>query len=339
MRAAIVALAVAAGCAQPAAVAPPPAKPIAVAPKPPPPPAKPQPIHADSPLFADLPSGSFALLAGNIYELQHWLDSAFGSAVLDLTDAVGMKSFRTWMTCFGAARGVRTASALAIADGRMTVRSVMLGITTADIVRCAHDAGFTVAVDPDGKYVRISFEMRGKMVSVSNLELRDHAIYGETPIVIGTPLPAPTRAELEADQAAAATSNMAGDEELIAIARAVDQQPMWFAASGKQSPWPAQFGAAHGTMDLRDGLHVVLDVEVIDHALREQMVAGITHAKQSAVVPQDMRDLLAGLQVAADGNAVHFAIDWTAAQVKLLSDYLAKMIGARRPSPSSQPAP
>ncbi|HEY1547241.1 MAG TPA: hypothetical protein VGG28_05455 [Kofleriaceae bacterium] len=88
-------IAMVAACAQPAAkpVVVPSPKPIVVAA----PPHKfvAPPVHADSPLFADLPSGGFAVLAGNIYEFQHWVESAVGEAFMDVTDAAGISSFRS----------------------------------------------------------------------------------------------------------------------------------------------------------------------------------------------------------------------------------------------------
>jgi hypothetical protein len=327
MRLALVA--VIAGCAAPKPVtAPPPAKPIAAAP-----PHKfvAPPIHADSPLIADLPSGGFALFAGNVYEFQHWVESAVGEAFMDVTDAAGISSMRKLMTCFGAEHDVRTASSIAQGSGgHLEMRSVMLGISMADVVRCNKDSGFGVALDRDGKFVRVEFAIQGKTFSFSQLELADHALYSQQMFGV-LPAPAPTRAELEADQSTAATHSMADAHDLLAIARAVDQQPMWFAMDGKLSPWPAQVAEAHGTIDFRDGFHVVIDAEVIDHALRDQMVAGVTALKQQKL-PPEAKALVDGLQLTDDGNMVHAVIDWSQAQVKSISDLLSKMIGARRKS-------
>ncbi|HEY1547240.1 MAG TPA: hypothetical protein VGG28_05450 [Kofleriaceae bacterium] len=233
------------------------------------------------------------------------------------------------MTCFGAEHEVRTASSITLGSGNhFEMRSVMLGISMADVVRCNKDAGFGVAVDRDGKFVRVELPIQGKTFSFAQLELADHSLYSWQ--LFGTvPAPAPTRAVLEADQAAAATKSMADAHDLLAIARAVDQQPMWFAMDGKLSPWPAQVAEAHGTIELRGGLHLAIDAEVIDHALRDRMVASVTALKQQKL-PAEAQALIGGINLTDDGNVVHATIDWTEAEVKSISDLLAKAIGSRR---------
>jgi hypothetical protein len=328
MRLAVVVVIAACAAPAPKPVAPPPAKPVVAAP-----PHKfiAPPIHADSPLFADLPSGGFAVLAGNIYEFQHWIESAVGEAFMNVSDAAGIVSFRKLMTCFGAEHGVRTASSVAQdSGGHLEMRSVMLGISMADVVRCNKDAGFGVALDRDGKYVRIELPVLGKTFSFAQLELADHALYSRQAFGV-VPAPAPARAELEADQATASTKSMADAHDLLAIARAVDQQPMWFAIDGKLSPWPAQLAEAHGTIDFRDGFHVVIDAEVIDHALRDEIVIGVTALKQQRL-PPEAKALVDGIQLTDDGNLVHGVIDWTQAEVKSISQLVAKMIGRRNPA-------
>jgi len=284
-------------------------------------------VDVDSPLFKDVPGNNIALFGGNIPKLQDWLQSTFSSAVENAAASVIGRGFKTWMECFAGARDLRTAAGLALVDGQAEIRTAMTGIGLRDLVRCAKESGFEANLDGDGKYLVIETAVRNKVVSLSYLELRDHAVYSRQRFVLGASSPLVTRAELEADQVSAATSSAADDKDLLAIAREVDRTAMWVAGTGRRTPFADKVGEAYGTFDVSRGLRVVLVAEIPNETLREQLINAYYSAKKhDDKLTPEQRALLGGVELRDDGGRLHLVVDWSEDQVVALMKTLAKAL-------------
>ena len=316
MRAALLAAtaAVLAGCG-----GAPPAAPASVASR--------APVVTGDDLLKDLPGGNLALIGGNYARLQRRLQGYFSRMMADASgdQAVG-DDFGRWVTCFRGLDGQHYYAALAQRDGSYELRSVTSGLTMARLARCAQQAGYRSELDPDGKYFSVELRVAGHTRSLGYLLLADGAVYMRMPLRLTPGGFRVSRAELEADRAAARARSAAQDTALLALAKTIDRSRTgWFVGSFDGTPAGTVVRVITGTIDLDHGLAIELTAELASGPLAAKIEDGLAQAKASTQqLPPALQDVVHGVTLQRDGRRIHATIALTFDQMSALVDAITR---------------
>lgn len=275
---------------------------------------------SEAALWKLLPASSTVVFGGNYLKLQRFMtDSALGKATRAMGTSVsaGMKD---WIDCFVGIQGVDVVGAVSIGARGGDMRMVMTGVSPAQITTCAGKAGFKVSPAPDGKFLSVDVPSPAGTHSQGYLQVAGGALYTRQGVALGGGAPAitpATRAELEADVAAAATASVTTNAALQAlIAKADRSKTMWFAGSAAGTPIADKLGEVYGALDLDHGVAADVTAQVLDAQLASQAEQGIQQAKQSVdALPAEVRDVVRGLELSRAGDRLRLKLTITDAQL------------------------
>ena len=284
-------------------------------------------------LLAHLPSGNVGLFGGNYLRIQDWLQSSAFSRVMGDLDKMspGMK---TWTSCFvDGARGVEMLGAVAYTGDELMMRFVMTGFGVDDVKACAQKAGYPVEVDPDGKFVAIGMATAMGPIRTGYLVLPDGALLTRTAMPMSSPgmvAVATTRAELEADAAAAAQGSAAEDTALVAeLARIDRDRAMWFVGDASSTPVGDKVGVLRGWVDIDKGIAFDVSVQVRDRGMADEIARGIPEMKKQAdMLGKDVGAVIRSIKFDRSGDRLRFALKITDPQLDRLMDQMAPFMGA-----------
>jgi hypothetical protein len=196
-------------------------------------------------------------------------------------------------------------------------------MTLDDLAGCARDAGWTAALDPDHAYVAITAAEPADRPH-GFLRLADGAVYGYTTPPRGAN---GTRAELEAEVAAAARANVAHSAKLAPIIERTDRsRAIWIAGTADDTSLAGKVGAISGWIDVRHGLALSVDAEVKDDRLATQAVDGFGSLQAgSLLLGSEVSAALEHVHLTRSGDHLRLAADLSATQLEALYSKLAKM--------------
>jgi hypothetical protein len=274
-------------------------------------------------LLKELPGGNVALIGGNYMKLQNFMQSSFGKMVRDVgTKVSGTDGMSTWMDCFAKFPNLKLIGGVAMTATGLEVRLLFAGISVTDVAGCAKQAGFTTAIDADGKFVSLDIPTAAMKVNQGYLALPDGSLYMRQSFGLGLAprLEPTTRPDLEADLAKVGKASAADDKALVELAGKVDHtQPFWFAGSGANTQLADKLGAIYGTIDIGDGITVNVTAQIKDHAKAEQIQATFDQMKKSRdQLPEDLRAVIDQLKLERSADDLHLYAKITAAQLELL---------------------
>lgn len=287
----------------------------------------------DAKLLADVPAGNTALFGGNYLRLQNFMQSALGGMLKNLATRGGAgPGFDSWMKCFLDFKNLRVVGGVAYQGDELDARIAMSGMSVQDIAGCAKRAGLPMKLDSDGKFISVELTMMGTTSSTNYLQLADGAIYTRQAMELGG-LPVmknASRADLEADVAAAKKASAASDKQLVAIAAKADHgKTVWFAGSGDRTELSAKVGEVYGAIDLGSGLAIDATVQVKDGALADKAEQSYKQMKEMVGdAPADIRSVLEALHLDRQGDHLHVTVKLDDAQLKALGSFLESMGGA-----------
>ncbi|HEY1555615.1 MAG TPA: hypothetical protein VGF94_12345 [Kofleriaceae bacterium] len=286
-------------------------------------------------LLEHIPGGNFAIVGGNYMKLQNFMQSSLGKMIEEVGAKVsGTDGMTKWMECFAKFPSLHLAGAIALRPSAVDIRMVFGGMKLANVIECANQAGFQTKVDPDSKYVSVSIPAAGTTIDQGYLALDDGSFYMRQSMVFTLPpsLGPSSRADLEADVAAAAKGNAADDKALLALANKVDRRrTFWFAGSALGTAEAKEIGDVYGTVDIDNGIAIDVTVQITDPALADKIETGVAQLKKMAdQVPGDLRSAIDGLQLQRDGDRLHVTAKITEAQLAAI----AKFGAAARVAPS-----
>jgi len=272
-----------------------------------------------------LPGGNFAVVGGNYMKLQNFMQSSMGKMVEQFSaQATGNEGASKWTDCFAKYPQLHLVGAVGRHEGGVDVRMVFTGMTLDNVTACAKDASFKTEVDSDGKYVRISIPSTMMTLEQGYLKLDDGALLMRQSMTL-SPRPAlapSTRADLEADLAAAAKGPSAADDKpLLQIANKVDRtRTFWFAGTAEGTAEASTLGDVYGTVDIESGIDLDVTVQIKEPALADRLEKGVAQIKQLAdKVPADLRSAVEGLQLQRDGEKLHVTAKVTDSQLAALA--------------------
>lgn len=292
------------------------------------------PVVTGDVLLKDLPGGNLALIGGNYARLERQLQGFFSRMVSDVSgDQATGDDFGRWITCFRGLDGQHYYAALAQRDGSYELRTVTSGLTMARLARCAQQAGYHFELDPDGKYFSVELRVAGHTRNLGYLLLDDGAVYLRMPVQLRPDGFHVSRADLEADRAAARARSAAQDTALLALAKTVDRSRTgWFVGNFDGTPAGSVIQVVSGTIDVDHGFALDLTADLASEPLAARIEDGVAKAKAQALqLPPALRDVMNGIAVQRDGRRIH-------ATIRLSFDQMSAMIDAiaprHRPAPS-----
>jgi len=272
-----------------------------------------------------LPGDNLALVGGNYMKLQNFMQSSIGKMVAQMgVDASGSQSMTKWMACWAKYPELRLVGAVGHHPGGIDVRLVFTGMTIENVTACANEATFTAKADPDGKYLSISIPATTITIDQGYLKLDNGALYmRQSMTLVPVPAIAPsTRADLEADLAAAAKGPTAADDKaLLQLANKVDRaRTFWFAGTGAGTSKETTLGDIYGTVDVEGGITVDLTAQIKDAALADKIEKGVGEIKKVAdKMPPELKSAIEDLKLDRDGDKLHFG-------AKITDDQLAALV-------------
>jgi hypothetical protein len=302
------------------------------------------PLGADDlALLKQIPGGNAAVFGGNYMKMQDFMNTSLGKGVEDLMHKGAQVSgselagdFHSYMSCISGLKSLRMVGAMSL-DRGLTLRIAMSGVTLKQIQACSDKAKQKTTLDPDGKFLVIdAFTPGGKVpTSFGYLALPTGAIVMRMGMSLpseGTPpnVTVATRADLEADAAAAAKNSAADDRALVSQLGTLDRsKTMWFAGSGKGTPLASELGNVSGTMDISNGLAVDFTVQITDAGIVDQVDQFMPKIKQMKdQVPADYRSIIDSIKYDKKGDQLHFAAVVSDAQIAKLMKEMSGLIGA-----------
>jgi hypothetical protein len=285
---------------------------------------------AEKDLFKQLPGGVSVVFGGNYKKLQKLMSGSLGKAVNDMASRLGPGTDK-WMDCWTEAKNMRLAGAATVMGTSFDLATVMTGMTITDLKACADKASFQATVDPDGKYIEITLPPPAS--AVGYLALPSGAVFGHEKMLLGgRPTMTPTtRAELEANVAAAAKSSALDDPKLADIVAKTDRsKDFWFAGSGATTPISDKLGEIYGTFDFSSGLAIDVTAQVTDSGVLDKLEDGVKQAKKSAdQMPGEMKNVIQAMQFSRKGDHVHFALKLSDEQISGVMKQLGMFGGMR----------
>jgi hypothetical protein len=187
---------------------------------------------------------------------------------------------------------------------------IFTGMKVADIATCAGKASYKTETDPDGKYISVELPApagkQGYLAAPNGaLYMRQSMIISAAPTVTGA-----TRADLEADLNAAASSNALSDTKIQALIAKTDRtKTMWFAGSGVGTSVADKLGELYGSFDLGNGFSADVTFQLLDKALLDKLEEGVAEIKKMAdQLPGTMKDAVQSLQFSRKADHVRFAV-------------------------------
>jgi hypothetical protein len=288
----------------------------------------------ESSLLATLPGGNVALFGGNYLRLQDFFQkSAFARLMGDMERmSPGMT---TWAECFidTGGRGLTMMGAISYDGGELVMRYVMKGFGVTEVQACAGKARFETSLDADGKFVSIEMPSAFGPVRTGYLVLPGGALLTRTamPFPPTTMKPvATTRADLEADVAAAARGNATADTMLTAeLARIDRNRAVWFVADASDTPAGDKLGLVRGWIDVDDGISFDLTVQLRDPSLAGEVARGIPELKKQAVMLGDeVGAVVRGLRFERKGDRLRFVLSINSRQLDALVEQMAPFMGS-----------
>jgi hypothetical protein len=273
---------------------------------------------SEAELLAHLPHDSALAFGGNFMRLQQTFARGPLGRMLGQLDAVA-PGLKEWTECFAGHEAMTMVGAVDFEGG---MRFIMKGISVDDLANCAKRAGYASNVDPDRKFIAITM---GEPVpqTLGYLVLPDGAVYGKQDMKAAfgrADRDAFSRPRLEADIAAVAKSNAAGNAELKAvIAKADRTRSMWFAGSAAGSSFGDKLGEAFGSLDLADGLRADIVVEVKDSRLARQVVDGLDDARKAAgMLSPELKSVLDAIDITRSGDRLRIVAKLSSRQFEAL---------------------
>lgn len=263
----------------------------------------------DKELFKFLPSGATAVFGGNYMKLQEFMTSTLGKATATMMEKYG-PGMTEWMKCFTDLQGLRLAGSANVAGKGLDLRMIFTGMKVDDIAKCATKASYKTTTDPDGKF--ISVELPPPAGTSGYLVAPNGALYMRQSMIISaapTVTPA-SRADLEGDLKAAATSNALGDPKTLAlIAKADRTKTMWFAGTGAGTTVADKLGELWGSFDMAKGFGMDVTFQLLDGADMDKLENGIAEIKKMAdQLPGSMKDAVQSLQFDRKGDHARLAV-------------------------------
>ena len=264
----------------------------------------------DLALLRELPGGNIALFGGNYMKMQDFMQSALGSAAQSLMAATGAgDGMHTWITCLSAKHQTVLVGGAALHDDTLALRIAMRGLSIHDAVACAEQAGFAHHVDADGKYASIAVPaLGGQQATQAYLQLADGTVYSRLEAELGgvPSFASPTRADLEADVAAARTHSAADDHGLVALATKANRRATcWFAVAGKGTPLAPAIETMYGSITLDSALGLDVVVRLTSDALARRTAQQFAELQQIFADSPQYRGLVRGIQLHRAGASVH----------------------------------
>jgi hypothetical protein len=298
---------------------------------------------ADLALLKQIPGGNVVLFGGNYMKMQDFMSSSLGKGFVGLAQKTAQASgselqgdMHAYMACFSELNALRMVGGVSL-DGGLTMRIAMSGVTLKQIQACAEKGKQKTTLDPDGKYLSIDVYTPGGSLpsTFGYLALPTGAI--SMRVTMGMPslgaaalspnMIVASRADLEADAAAAAKRSATDDSALVSQLEKLDRsKTVWLAASGKGTPLASKLGTASATMDLSNGLAIDMTVQFTDANLASQVDMGMTQIKQMKdQVPADYRSIIENIKYDKNGDQLHFAASISDAQIGMLMKQMTAM--------------
>ena len=263
----------------------------------------------DKELFKYLPAGATAVFGGNYMKLQQFMTSTLGKTMAGAMEQYG-PGMKEWMKCFTDLQGLRLAGAASVAGKGLELRMIFTGMKVEDVAKCAKAASYDATIDPDNKFITVALPApagkQGYLVAPNGaLYMRQSMVISAAPTVT-----AASRADLEADLKAAATSNAMGDTKLQTLIGKTDRsKTMWFAGSGAGTPIADKLGDLFGSFDLGNGFAADVSFDLKDGDDVDKIDSGVKEMKKMAdQLPGSMKDAVQSLQFDRKGNHVRFAV-------------------------------
>jgi hypothetical protein len=279
---------------------------------------------ADSELMKSVPGSSTVVFGGDFMKIQKLVVDTAMSKVADAT-ATGMKSY---IECFSKASNLHVAGGVSLAKGKPDLRVVMSGIDIPTISKCATDAAFKVTTDPDNKFVAIEIPGAVGTMTQSYLALANGSLYSQQQLGMRHGA-AMTRADLEAEAAAASKANAAADPKLTAMMGKADRSKMlWFAGNAAGTPLGDKVGEIVGSLDVSPDVALSIDVQITDAGLATSIDGTVTQARQfAAQLPGDLKTVVEALDYHKDGDRFHFGLKATIEQIRGVFKTAGSMLG------------
>lgn len=283
-------------------------------------------------LLQYLPAGSTALFGGNYAKFQTYLATSPLQKLMEKMSSIS-PGMSEWMKCWAEEMPkLSMVGSLRLEMPAAQVHYVMKGIDLAALERCSMQAKFPSQMDADKKYLSYEMTTMGQTLKGGYLVVADGTIYTRQTMTVGgaTPTVAPvTRADLEGDLAKLGGKTAAMDTLLVAAMADVDRSaPMWFVASGANTPVSDKVGLVKGSFDLANGVSVDLRAEMKDSALADKIEQGVAQAKQNTSAMGPAKALVEAMQLSRKGDWLRFTLSIDRETLSALIDQVLPMMGA-----------
>ena len=284
----------------------------------------------DKDLFKFLPAGSTAVFGGNYMKLQKFMTSTLGKSTAEAMEKLG-PGMTEWAGCFTELKDLRLAGSANVKGKGLDLRMIFTGMKIEDVAKCADKAKFKYTIDPDNKFISVTVpppaNEQGYVVAANGaLYMRQSMEISAAPVISPT-----SRADLEGDLKAAASSNVLSDTKMQAlIAKADRTRTIWFAGSGGGTQVADKLGDLFGGFDLDNGFAIDVTFDLLDSALADKLEDGVKEVKNmSDQLPGNMKDAINSLKFTRSDKRMHFALKL---DDKQLSDLMkqASMFGGGR---------
>ncbi len=286
---------------------------------------------SEAELLARLPAGGDVVFGGNYFGLQDWTANSPLGRMSKQMDPVSAK----WNACLARSNFTMAGSG-GFRDGVLRMAMYMKGIDLGGFGKCASDAGLPVATDPDGKFLTVTLEDRagltlampylavpGGVYTLVSLRIEPGAI---EPVAVDL-----ARADLERDQAALATANLANDPRMAGWLAKVDRsRTFFFVGSGEGTPWRDQVGLVYGGMDISDGLAFDVTVDVRADGGADRVVSGWKQARSELgrLPPsmQPLKDAMKAVRLGKTSDGLRVVARISNAQLEAITSMLSTMM-------------
>lgn len=286
---------------------------------------------AEADLLSHLPAGGNMVFGGNYFGLQDWTANSPLGRMSQQINPVSAK----WNACL-ARSNFTMAGAGGFTDGVLRMAMYMKGIDLAGFTRCTTDAGLPVTTDPDGKFMTVTLADRGGIelampyltvpggvYTVVSLRIEPGAL---KPVAVDV-----TRADLERDQAALATANLATDKRMTGWLAKVDRsRTFFFVGSGDGTPWSDQIGLIYGGMDIADGIAFDVTVDVRADGGADKVVSGWKQARSELgrlpASMQPLKDAMKSVRLGKTGDGVRVVARISNSQLEAITTMIAPMM-------------
>jgi hypothetical protein len=286
-------------------------------------------------LLSHLPKGGVAVLGGNTFEFQKWMET---SPLAKMSAQVSSPEMTAWNTCLGKEK-LTMAGTVSLVNDAPVARFYIKGVDLATIEKCAQSSGITGTKDADGKAYTVEIKSpAGVTVQAPYLSV-DGGVYTQLQLgglgaamSGGGQVTAATRADLEKDVASLAQGTAATDDRFAAMLTKVDRKKtLWFVGNAEGTKIGDKVGLIYGGFSIVGGLGINITAQLKDPKDVEEILKKFNEAKGSLdkMPPQmkALKDAFGKVSLGKADGGLRVSLALSDAELGEITKALAPMLG------------